>query len=277
MDATATFNTQQPVSLNDEIAQRRILWIVVASGVFLLAVLGAACILYSSPKKHAAPANIIVKDEPAQRAEYEGISEFENPYLQGAEGTVPEQGFALPNDTLYPNAAYADATPHGTSAADSNYYANGTSFDLSTIKNSEPSPVTPINQAAADSIHAADTKKNQAAQKAQPAITPAPSVAASSTTAQAAGAASGMIADRFWVQAASFTSKKKADSAREILFEKQIQAEVFTYDSKGTLYYRVRVGPYTTKSEAEYWQKRIKELSEFKEAFITNSSAPAKN
>ena len=84
------------------------------------------------------------------------------------------------------------------------------------------------------------------------------------------------IPDRFWVQAASYNAKKNADEARTVLEQKKIQCEVFTFtDAKGTLYYRVRVGPYTTKKEAEYWKKKIDEIPLFSKngSFVTNSSA----
>lgn len=87
------------------------------------------------------------------------------------------------------------------------------------------------------------------------------------------------IPDRFWVQAASYTSKKNADEARAILDENKIQCEVFTYtDSKNNLYYRLRVGPYTTKTEAEYWKNRIDSIELFKNnnTYVTNSSAAKK-
>ncbi len=85
--------------------------------------------------------------------------------------------------------------------------------------------------------------------------------------------------DRFWVQAASFSTKKKADEARATLDANKIQCEVFTYkDDKGNLFYRVRVGPYTTKSEAEYWKKRIDAIPEFATSgsYVTNTTAKAK-
>lgn len=84
------------------------------------------------------------------------------------------------------------------------------------------------------------------------------------------------IPDRFWVQAASYSAKKNADEARAVLEQKKIQCEVFTFtDAKGTLYYRVRVGPYTTRKEAEYWKKKIDEIPLFSKngSFVTNSSA----
>ena len=67
-----------------------------------------------------------------------------------------------------------------------------------------------------------------------------------------------------------------AEEARNALSAEKIASEIFTYtDSNGTLFYRVRVGPYTTKSEAEYWQSRIALIDKFSSSktYITDSSA----
>ncbi|WP_407400447.1 SPOR domain-containing protein [Treponema sp.] len=83
------------------------------------------------------------------------------------------------------------------------------------------------------------------------------------------------VPDRFWVQCASYSAKKNADEAKATLEEKKIQCEVFTHtDAKGNLFFRLRVGPYTTKGEADYWKKRIDEIPEFAKngTFVTNSS-----
>ena len=85
--------------------------------------------------------------------------------------------------------------------------------------------------------------------------------------------------DRYWVQAASFTDKTNAETARSLLADEKIPAEVFTYqDKKGLTYYRLRVGPYTTESEAEYWNSRIKLIDNFAstQSYVTNSSKIAK-
>lgn len=85
--------------------------------------------------------------------------------------------------------------------------------------------------------------------------------------------------DRYWVQAASFTDKMNAEAARSLLADEKIPAEVFTYqDKKGLTYYRLRVGPYTTESEAEYWNSRIKLIDNFAstQSYVTNSTKAAK-
>ena len=80
---------------------------------------------------------------------------------------------------------------------------------------------------------------------------------------------------RFWVQVAAYTNKKTAENAREILSENKITSDIFTYqDNKNRLFYRVRVGPYTTKSEAEYWQAKISKISDFskEQSFVTSTN-----
>ena len=79
---------------------------------------------------------------------------------------------------------------------------------------------------------------------------------------------------QFWVQVAAYSNKKGAENARTVLDSNKIPADVFTYkDNKDRLFYRVRVGPYTTKSEAEYWRTRIVKIDEFvkAESFVTST------
>ncbi len=86
-------------------------------------------------------------------------------------------------------------------------------------------------------------------------------------TAKKVAAAAKKAPDSFWVQAAAYTSKRNADEARTTLESNKIPSEVFTFtDSKGKTFYRVRVGPYVTKSEAEYWQTRIGKIDKFASA-----------
>ena len=80
---------------------------------------------------------------------------------------------------------------------------------------------------------------------------------------------------QFWVQVAAYSNKKGAEGARSILDENKIPSDIFTYrDNKDKLYYRVRVGPYTTKSEAEYWRTKIvkiKEIDNANDSYVTST------
>ena len=80
---------------------------------------------------------------------------------------------------------------------------------------------------------------------------------------------------RYWVQVASYSNKKGAENARSILDENKIPSDIFTYtDTKNNLFYRVRIGPYTTKSEAEYWKARIEQIDFFKNSkcYVTTTT-----
>lgn len=166
-----------------------------------------------------------------------------------------------------------------------------TTIDLNSLKsnsNSAAPVITPKNEFTADKINTQAQTQSQAKVQAPaassenyyaPAAKPMPKKEASpapvkkETTKPAAkkvtkaapkASPKPVAPDTFWIQVGSYEAKKIADEARSILESNKIPNEVFTYkDTKGKLFYRVRVGPYTTKSEAEYWQSRIKMINEF--------------
>ena len=95
---------------------------------------------------------------------------------------------------------------------------------------------------------------------------------ASSTTASTKTTSTAVT--RFWVQVAAYSNKKTAENARSVLSDKKINSDIYTYeDNKSKLFYRVRVGPFTTKSEAEYWQSKIVEIADFAKAgsYVTST------
>lgn len=130
-------------------------------------------------------------------------------------------------------------------------------------------PKTVVAKASSNS--SASVKKASAPAKK---TAPAKSAAPAKNTA-AVKSTSKKDPDRFWVQCASYNAKKNADEAKSLLEEKKIQCEVFTHnDAKGNLFFRLRVGPYTTKGEAEYWKKQIDAIPQFAKngTFVTNTS-----
>ena len=161
--------------------------------------------------------------------------------------------------------------------------------DLSAYKKDEPasSNVTAQNKAAAAAIRETSSAHKSASTQAAPKkVYEQPKAQASSTSSKAVAqkaqtksapakpapvASAQTVTSRFWVQAGSYTTTKNADQARSELESNKIPCEVFTSDVSGVLHYRVRVGPYTTKSEAEYWKQRIDEIPLFSKSgsFVT--------
>lgn len=133
------------------------------------------------------------------------------------------------------------------------------------VKNQAPAvAVKPATKPASSSSNASSGKSEVAKTQQKPASKPAAQTAAPKTPEKI----------QYWVQVTSLESRKRADIAREVLGENKIPADVFTYvDSKNRTFYRVRVGPYTTKTEAEYWKTRVSEINEFKktESFVAST------
>lgn len=78
--------------------------------------------------------------------------------------------------------------------------------------------------------------------------------------------------DEYWIQAASFTSRARADELKESLGQRGLAALITVKDISGKSWYRVRVGPYAKKSEAEGWLGRIKAVPGCEEAGIWTTS-----
>lgn len=315
--------------------QKRTLWIVLATGFFLLAVVLGVMIFYQPSNTRNTPqqwistpgkSEIISSNSFSQGyAEPQRSPQEINTETQDSSNIELSTSSSLPTTidakdaSENPSIASKGTIDAGSSnvtlnAENVNVYSEGTTniygttIDLNSSKSQDISAVTAKNetaknaaQAKKEEIKAAEsvkqapvvekttekttvsnsTEKKSSKTSSQKASTSsAKSTAKSKTNASTKSTITNTIkpADSYWVQVAAYTTKKNADEAREILDQAKLPAEVFTYtDSKGTLYYRVRVGPYTTTSEADYWSSKITAIKDFQSAdpYVTNTSAPA--
>jgi DedD protein len=60
----------------------------------------------------------------------------------------------------------------------------------------------------------------------------------------------------------------RAQGARETLAARGITSIIENRDMNGTIYFRVRVGPYTSKNEADYWLSLIKTINGFENSQV---------
>jgi cell division protein FtsN len=73
----------------------------------------------------------------------------------------------------------------------------------------------------------------------------------------------------YWIQAGSFQSRSKADTLNEKLAEHGFQGQVKTREINGVTYYRVRIGPYQNKKEAEKFLDWLKVLDGMGDSYIS--------
>ena len=164
---------------------------------------------------------------------------------------------------------------------------NTTTIDINPVISEKP-VVTPKNELTKNTIETTSKKVaekpvvKQVAKKevSKPVskpkkVTTTKATTSTTTTAKVTKTPAKPKVVQYWVQVTSLKSKKSAENAREVLDENKITADIFTYkDKKDQLFYRVRVGPYTTKSEAEYWQSKIAKIDTFasSSSYITSTT-----
>lgn len=289
-----------PVQRGKFMEQKKTLWIIAAVGVFLLVVLGVPAILHY-PSRNPVPAYASIS--PVEKSKQN--SGWTKPVAEvSAPDKVNDLVVLADNATVYsPNVT----TP--SSAASSVSADGATTIDLNALKNeiisetqtsSQPqninitvnipetkstekttektTVITPYAESKpAKRVAEADTPKTTPVTVKTPVEKPVKTVSQAKPAAQSAKPAPKAEPKKtqFWVQVAAYSNKKGAEGARSVLDENKIPSDIFTYrDNKDKLYYRVRVGPYTTKSEAEYWRTKIvkiKDIDNANDSYITST------
>lgn len=275
--------------------QKKTLWIIAAVGAFLLVVLGTAGILYS-PARNPTPA--IASVAPVEKAKPASSSSGWTSQID-VQPPVPTTSVSdmivlADNTTVYGGATTIDlnALKNGyiaEPAAQTPTQPQNINITVNVPDVKEPAPEAPAPAPAKPEVSPAEEKpvvvvktpKNTKPAKSEKSEKPAAKAESkSSVKVSVKGNASVTVTEepkvtQFWVQVASYSNKKGADNARSVLDSNKIPADVFTYqDNKSRLFYRVRVGPYTTKSEAEYWRTRIEKIDEFAkaESYVTSTT-----
>lgn len=280
--------------------QKRTLWIVAAVGVFLLVVLGAALILYTPQSKQATIANS--RETNSNTASNGWISLAPSAPLQtptNPDEKVDEENSVLPEKEI-PNPAKTELRTEEVNiyAENANVYSEKTELNKlgenATVKaETSEKPTTIVltepektAEAKASKPEVSKPRSNVAVKNSVSEKQKAPAKPEHKNTAKTAKTGQNKSVSakpsvkepeivQYWVQVTALTSRKSADEARNKLGENQITADVFTYtDNKKKLFYRVRVGPYTTKSEAEYWRTKISKIDSFQNSssYITSTT-----
>jgi DedD protein len=78
----------------------------------------------------------------------------------------------------------------------------------------------------------------------------------------------------YWIQTGSYKSQTKAEDLASLLGDKGLSGRVFSYAAQGNTWYRVRVGPYTSKGEADKFLADVKKLQGLASSFISQVAPP---
>ena len=138
----------------------------------------------------------------------------------------------------------------------------------------ETSFVIGIEDSEADASAAAEQPKQSGAAAGETVI--AAEKSAESATTQAPAPATPaprpqpkkVRVTEYWIQAGSFSQRSSAELARENLKSREFDSVIFTKTVDGTEFFRVRIGPYRYRAEAEKFLEYVKNIDTFEQSQI---------
>jgi DedD protein len=240
--------------------RKKLLWISVSACVFGLVLIGAGFFLFA-PRSGGAAAPATIGNIAAPKAQFP--QDFLSAPLPAPAVDQPRTAVG-PDGSVY--VVYGDEIPQGQGGPLSGALpAAPTAATGSKAAAKAPEATTPST--AAPSTAAPSTAAPKAAAK--------PAAEAPKAAAKAASATKSALKPKsgdYWIQAASFTSRGRADDLKDGLSQKGIASHISVKDMVGKSWYRVRVGPYATKTEAEGWLGRLKALPQCAEAYVSKEN-----
>jgi cell division protein FtsN len=236
--------------------KQKVFWVVLAVSVFVVVVLIVGVLLLrqhpgSAPRATVTPMN----DSGTQ------VFEYQRPAPQ-TQGTGPQAGTqpgspSGDQQTMHfyigegspPSGGTAGAPPAGQAPAGQ---APGTQAPASPLA-PVTAPAAPLAPVSAPAVQAARPRTTKPVIATRPA----------KKTAE------------YWIQTGSYKSQSKAEELVTLLEGKGLGSRMFSYNSKNDTFYRVRVGPYTNKGEADKFLALVKKVQGLETSYV--SMVPAKS
>jgi len=233
---------------------KKLLLVAVSVGVFLLVTITVAIIVLTPKTQVQTPA--ITSSNPFSVPNFP-VQEIMPP--QPAIIGVQEHNFSLGNEDII---AETDTNNGGSLTIQIPMPSTAAVPDTQTIPETTPVIKTPEP--------AADPRPAQTAAAAKPAE-PKPAAARTTTAARttpATPARTTRTINDFWVQTGAFSAQVRAEDARELLAAKGITSIIENREINGRIWYRVRLGPYTSEREANHWLEIVKLIDGFNDSQI---------
>ena len=224
--------------------RKKLLLVAVSVGVFLVLIISVSILVFSPKTGSALSAD--------------------RPIPAGSGGTLP-QGKTRPSVTVgVPGAAQnAGNVPLANATQETNVYINSETPDATyTVEKStgDASAKVTINIPKPGAPAATPPKTTVSAAKPA-AARPKPATAAQSKK------------NDYWVQTGAFSTLVRAEGVKETLSSKGITSIIENRVVDGKTWYRVRVGPYTSETEANYWLALVRSIDGFADSQVRQSVA----
>ncbi|MDR2404344.1 MAG: SPOR domain-containing protein [Spirochaetaceae bacterium] len=245
--------------------KKKLLLVAISVGVFLVIVIGASLLVFSPGGAVTAAARRPIPPgspgvSPVAPAQNQSV-----PADPAGLAQNPDDLPALPSSPAPVGAAVpaADDTlrqfgvPQNTENGENRVVITVSRPSTAAVNESAPPPP---KQPRSDAAAKSSPPRTTTVAKAQPKPAQKPAAAPKPKTY-----------DAFWVQAGSFSVRNRADTVRETLASKGIASIIENRDVNGKTWYRVRVGPYVSQNEADYWLSLIKLIEGFEGSQVWKS------
>jgi DedD protein len=243
--------------------QKKLLLVAISVGIFLAIVIGAAILaLGSGNPASSADLAAASKPRPIPAGEAGGVGQpVGEPATQGTAPRTPvDAAELLKNPEAIPGLKPA---PEGAPSRQSTFYINGSPERSASRDSGASDTIITVKPKSAAGVPS-KPPAGRAASRPQPPPAAAPARTAA-RPAQAAKPAAKAPAttkayDDYWIQTGSFVAVARAEGVKETLASKGIASIIENREVDGITRFRVRVGPYTSQDEADYWLRLVKEI-----------------
>jgi DedD protein len=231
--------------------KKKLLLVAVSVGVFLVIVVGAAILVFSAK-------------EPG------GVTE--NRSVSGNVGSYSRSATTDASSLLGSEELRGLQDPQAASPIQENIITLGTENPATGIEDKTVISVArPQTAAVPDAVSEQPVIKPQSQSSQQP-IRPVPRTPIPVKPAASVAPPKKTYND-FWVQAGSFSTRDRADGVKKTLDNKGIAAIITNQQINDQTFYRVRIGPYTSRNEADYWLAMIKSIDGFESSQVWESQS----
>ena len=273
--------------------QKKILWVILSVSLFVLIIFGIALFLYS-PSRNSATAQAGGETVPYETA---GTSAAVDPDLwardpdrvAGLDRNAPAAAGNIINlnnlniiSTDGQNGQANGIDVSELTAQAGTAEVSGLPKDLAAQIGIDTTPEQPEVQSTPAKKEAAPQPQTAATVQAQlkPAVEKKVAQASVSIAPKAkasAKPAAPQVQTLYWVQTASLANRINAERARDKLAAQHMKVEIFTKETSVGLTHRVRVGPFTNSTEANYWLNSIKKIEGFEKSYVTEEKVKTNN
>ena len=200
----------------------------------------------------------------------EGVNSQANDSGRGSESVIniiQPTTAAVPNTAPTGRAANQPTPPTATRPAQTTNTPPQTTARpaQTTTSDQTASRPAPASTTLAQTAPTQTTPVQTASRPAQ--TTPAPTASMGSPTEQI------KIYDNYWVQTGAFSTIASAEGVKETLASKGITSIIENGNVNGRTLFRVRVGPYTSQNEANYWLALIKAMDGFEDSQVRQTQS----